>query len=128
MNGKHADATLRASGTTRQPLAAASGCIRERNIHDLEQRSIAGRQSPQRHIARIPQGAGHLVTARQAQVSLHKNFAFGFVREDLFADPTGRWAVAKRVRQVSQPRPKNPTQAMCASVQCLPDGRFCHTS
>ncbi len=47
--GKHTDATLRASRTTRQPLAAASRSLSQGGIHDLNERGIPGWQSPQSH-------------------------------------------------------------------------------
>ncbi len=49
IDGKHAHATLRASRTARQPLAAAPRGVGQSSVHDLNQRPIRSRQSPQRH-------------------------------------------------------------------------------
>ncbi len=49
IDGKHAHATLRASRTAHQPLAAAPRGVGQSGVHDLNQRLIRSRQSPQRH-------------------------------------------------------------------------------
>src|ERR1019366_6775441 len=46
INGKHTHAALRASRTTRQPLAATPRGLGQSSIHDLDQRAIRSRQSP----------------------------------------------------------------------------------
>jgi hypothetical protein len=61
IDGKYAHAALRASRTTHQPLAATPGSIGQRSVHNLNQRAIPSRQSPQRHPGSIPHsmcGAG----------------------------------------------------------------------
>jgi hypothetical protein len=40
---------------TDEPLAAASGCVGQSSIDDLDERAILSRQSPRRHFASIPQ-------------------------------------------------------------------------
>ncbi len=46
IDGKHADAALRASRTTYQPFAATPRGIGQSSVHDLDQRAIRSRQSP----------------------------------------------------------------------------------
>jgi hypothetical protein len=43
IDGKYADAALRATATTDQPLATSTGGIDERGIHNLNQRPVSGR-------------------------------------------------------------------------------------
>jgi hypothetical protein len=54
MNGKHSHTALRASGMACKPFAAAPRGIRQSSIHDLDQFTVASRQSPQRHAGSIP--------------------------------------------------------------------------
>ena len=57
---KHTHAALRASRTTHQPLAATPRNIGQSSVHNLNQRAIPSRQSPQRHpgsITHSPCGA-----------------------------------------------------------------------
>jgi hypothetical protein len=49
IDGKHAHATLRASRTTRQPLAATPRSIGQSSVDNLYQRPIPSQQSPQSH-------------------------------------------------------------------------------
>ncbi len=46
VDGKHAHAALRASRSTRQPLAAAPRSLGQGSVHDPQQRRIPSRQSP----------------------------------------------------------------------------------
>jgi len=54
IDGKYTHTALRASRTTHQPLAATPRGIGQSTIHDLDQRPISSRQSPQRHVRSIP--------------------------------------------------------------------------
>ena len=49
IDGKHAHATLSTSRTAHQPLATAPRGVGQSSVHDLNQRPIRSRQSPQRH-------------------------------------------------------------------------------
>jgi hypothetical protein len=49
IDGEYANATLRASGATHEPLATTFGCVSQCGVNDLDQGAVADQQSPWLH-------------------------------------------------------------------------------